>query len=38
VLVGGAFGRDGENPTLSFRNQAQDDALDALALCGLGNQ
>jgi branched-chain amino acid transport system ATP-binding protein len=38
VLVGGAFGRDGENPTLSFKNQAQDDALDALALCGLGNQ
>src|SRR5213080_3076620 len=33
VLVGGAFGRDGENPTLSFRNQAQDDALDALARC-----
>ena len=38
VLVGGAFGHDGDNPTLSFKNQAQDDALDALALCGLGNQ
>src|SRR5438067_1346947 len=38
VLVGGAFGRDGDNPMLSFKNQAQEDALDALALCGLGNQ
>src|SRR2546425_425160 len=38
VLVGGAFGRDGDNPTLWFNNQAQEDALDALALCGLGNQ
>src|SRR5205809_573153 len=38
VLVGGAFGRDGANPTLWFNNQAQEDALDALALCGLGNQ
>jgi len=38
VLVGGAFGREGERPTLSFSNRAQDDALDALALCGLGDQ
>src|SRR6267142_5574783 len=30
VLVGSTFGRDGENATLSFKNQAQDDALDAL--------
>src|SRR5206468_5873892 len=30
VLVGGAFGRDGDNPTLWFNNQAQEDALDAL--------
>src|SRR6058998_1013888 len=32
VLVGSAFGRDGDNPMLSFKNQAQEDALDALAL------
>jgi branched-chain amino acid transport system ATP-binding protein len=38
VLVAGAYGRDGANPTLSFSNQAQEDALDALALCGLGAQ
>ena len=38
VLVGGAFGREGERPTLSFNTRAQDDALDALALCGLGGQ
>jgi len=38
VLVGGSFGRDGENPALRFTSQAQDDALDALALCGLSNQ
>ena len=38
MLVGSTFGRDGENATLSFKNQAQDDALDALALCGLGGQ
>jgi branched-chain amino acid transport system ATP-binding protein len=38
VLVGGAFGREGERPTLTFNTRAQDDALDALALCGLGDQ
>ena len=38
VLVGGAFGREGEYPTLWFKHQAQDDALDALALCGMGGQ
>src|SRR6267143_5735942 len=38
VLVGSTFGRDGENATLSFKNRAQDDALDALALCGLGDR
>jgi branched-chain amino acid transport system ATP-binding protein len=38
VLIGGTFGRDGQHPTLWFEHQAQDDALDALALCGLGAQ
>jgi len=38
VLVGSTFGREGDNATLSFNNQARDDALDALALCGLGAQ
>ena len=38
VLVGGAFGREGERPTLWFNSRSQDDALDALALCGLGDQ
>src|SRR6267143_4566254 len=35
VLVGGTFGRETEHPTLWFKSQAQDYALDALALCGL---
>src|ERR1700687_2186438 len=35
VLIGGTFGRDGQHPTLWFEHRAQDDALDALALCGL---
>jgi len=38
VLVGGAFAREGERPTLSFNTRARDDALDALALCGLGDR
>jgi len=38
VLIGGTFGRDGQHPTLWFEPQAQDDALDALALCGLAGQ
>src|SRR5437588_4594019 len=37
VLIGSTFGRDKENATLSFNSQARDDALDALALCGLGS-
>ena len=36
VLIGSTFGRDGSSATLSFKNQVRDDALDALALCGLG--
>src|ERR1700694_5845642 len=35
VLIGGTFGRDGQHPALWFEHRAQDDALDALALCGL---
>jgi branched-chain amino acid transport system ATP-binding protein len=35
VLVGSTFGRQTEHPTLWFTNAAQEDALDALALCGL---
>ena len=35
VLVGGTFGRETEHPTLWFKTEAQDFALDALALCGL---
>ncbi len=38
VLVGGAFGRDTEHPTLWFTSQAQEHALDALALCGLAGR
>ena len=38
VLVGGTFGREGENPFLSFKESATDVALDALALCGLADQ
>ena len=38
VLVGGTFGREGENPFLSFNASAKDAALDALALCGLADQ
>ena len=37
VLVGGTFGRDGENPFLLFKNSAIEAALDALALCGLAD-
>src|SRR6266511_3716430 len=32
VLVGGAFGRDTEHPTLWFTSQAQEHALNALAM------
>jgi branched-chain amino acid transport system ATP-binding protein len=35
ALVGSIFGRLGASVTLQFRPQAVDDALDALALCGL---
>jgi len=35
VLVGGAFGREGEFPFLSFKAPAIESALDALVLCGL---
>lgn len=38
VLVGGTFGREGENPFLSFKDSATEAALDALALCGLADQ
>ena len=38
VLVGGTFGRLGENPFLSFNDSAIGAALDALALCGLAGQ
>jgi branched-chain amino acid transport system ATP-binding protein len=38
VLVGGTFGREGENPFLSFKESAIAAALDALALCGLAGQ
>ena len=38
VLVGGAFGRQGEYPTLWFNEGARTRALDALALCGLGGR
>jgi branched-chain amino acid transport system ATP-binding protein len=38
VLVGGTFGRVGENPFLSFNDSAIGAALDALALCGLAGQ
>ena len=38
VLVGSTFGREGENPLLSFNEGAQEAALDALALCGLGGR
>jgi branched-chain amino acid transport system ATP-binding protein len=38
VLVGSTFGREGENPFLSFKESATDAALDALALCGLADQ
>jgi len=37
VLVGGTFGREGENPFLLFKNSAIEAALDALALCGLAD-
>jgi branched-chain amino acid transport system ATP-binding protein len=37
VLVGGTFGREGENPFLLFKNLAIGAALDALALCGLAD-
>jgi branched-chain amino acid transport system ATP-binding protein len=38
VLVGGTFGREGENPFLSFKDSATESALDALALCGLADR
>ncbi len=38
VLVGGAFGRETEHPTLWFKTEAQEHALDALALCGLADR
>ena len=37
VLVGGTFGRQGENPFLAFKESATDAALDALELCGLAD-
>ena len=37
VLVGGAFGREGD-PFLSFKEFAIEAALDALLLCGLADQ
>ncbi len=38
VLVAGTFGREGESPTLWFNEGALGSALDALALCGLGDR
>jgi branched-chain amino acid transport system ATP-binding protein len=38
VLVGGTFGRQGSDPFLSFKDPAVEAALDALSLCGLGDQ
>ena len=38
VLVGSTFGREGENPFVSFKKSATEAALDALALCGLADQ
>src|SRR5258705_1234351 len=38
VLVGGTFGKETEHPTLWFKTEAQDFALDALALCGLADR
>ena len=38
VLVGSTFGREGKDPFLSFKPQAVEAALDALALCGLADQ
>ena len=38
VLVGSMFGREGQSPFLSFEPEAQDAALDALALCGLAGR
>ncbi len=38
VLVGSTYGRGGENPFLSFNEQAVGAAMDALALCGLGER
>ena len=38
VLVGGTFGRAGDNPFVSFKETAVAAALDALALCGLAEQ
>ena len=38
VLVGSMFGRERQNPFLSFGEDAREAALDALALCGLGGR
>ena len=38
VLVGSAFGREGEYPFLTFSSAGIEAALDALALCGLAGQ
>src|SRR6195256_4760332 len=38
VLVGGPLGQETENPPLCFQPEAQDFALDALALCGLADR
>ena len=38
VLVGGTFGRQSDNPFVSFKETAIAAALDALALCGLAEQ
>jgi branched-chain amino acid transport system ATP-binding protein len=38
VLVGGTFGRVGQDPFMSFKQPAIEAALDALVLCGLADQ
>src|SRR6266446_5905556 len=38
VLVGGTLGRETEHPTLWFKAEAEEYALDALALCGLADR
>jgi branched-chain amino acid transport system ATP-binding protein len=38
VLVASTYGREGENPFLSFKDASLEAALDALALCGLSDR